>query len=346
MARAQAVAVVALVVCTLVLCNTLYYARGRLWRAPHREDVRGVVDGANGTRTRGGNGTGDSVNVVVFSPHMDDAVFSAYSALWRRGRSVEVVTVFGGKPAPPLTTSWDRTCGFGDSDAAHAARLLEDGAALGQTATRAAHWPLLDGQYRSAADSAGLHDRIKSDVIRHVLARARSNSSGNEGVLAVLFPALTRHHDHRALHAAVAEAACDAGLREALAGGGHRRVEWWAYEDLPYVMRWRSSVPQFVESIDRRAYDTFVQPLDAAAWEGKRAAIAAYRSQRQLFNADTERWSRRRCGSIGVSLPEGAQSTAVACEVFYRMASCEPRKSGKAGENPQSPSTFPPVTAP
>lgn len=83
--------------------------------------------------------------VLVLSPHLDDALFSA-SEIIRRGE-VEVWTVFAGEPDPPMTTTWDRAAGFADSREQIVARRLEDEAAFAGTKAVARHLPCLDGAY-------------------------------------------------------------------------------------------------------------------------------------------------------------------------------------------------------
>ncbi len=84
--------------------------------------------------------------LLVLSPHLDDAILSAFS-LFSARRSSTVVTVFDGHPASPVTTEWDRLCGFTDSTSAMAARHLEDEAAFADLPVRRDYLGLLDTSY-------------------------------------------------------------------------------------------------------------------------------------------------------------------------------------------------------
>lgn len=89
-------------------------------------------------------------DVLVLSPHMDDAVLSA-SAVVLDG-PVEVWTVFTGRPVPPQTTSWDLSCGFEDSDATISARVLEDDAAFAGLKATNKRLGYLEGAYATRED--------------------------------------------------------------------------------------------------------------------------------------------------------------------------------------------------
>lgn len=85
--------------------------------------------------------------VLVLSPHLDDALFSC-SELIRRTRP-DVWTVFAGEPKPPVTTSWDVSCGYVDSHALVSQRRQEDGEAFAETGANIRHLDMLDGVYTS-----------------------------------------------------------------------------------------------------------------------------------------------------------------------------------------------------
>lgn len=84
-------------------------------------------------------------DVLVISPHLDDALLSAYEIIHRTG--AEVWTVFAGEPDPPMTTDWDRTCGFPDSHTLMVHRRAEDIAACDVAGARYRHLNGLDGAY-------------------------------------------------------------------------------------------------------------------------------------------------------------------------------------------------------
>src|SRR5262249_8239648 len=71
----------------------------------------------------------ESERVVVVSPHLDDAVLSLGAAIacTARGRSVEVLHVFGGDPESDAPAGgWDRRGGFRTEGEATRARREED----------------------------------------------------------------------------------------------------------------------------------------------------------------------------------------------------------------------------
>src|SRR4051794_27565794 len=87
---------------------------------------------------------------VVLSPHLDDAVFSAWHVLSATG-DVLVVTVFAGVPEAGFVTALDRARGGQESAAVVARRRLEDRAALGLAGRAPVHLDLLDVDYRAFA---------------------------------------------------------------------------------------------------------------------------------------------------------------------------------------------------
>lgn len=90
-------------------------------------------------------------NILVISPHLDDAVLSCGDFLSVHPNAV-VVTVFAGTPAnadlnADLLTSWDAASGFSGAAEAMQTRRKEDLSAL-QMLDAAPHWlDFLDSQY-------------------------------------------------------------------------------------------------------------------------------------------------------------------------------------------------------
>ena len=76
--------------------------------------------------------------VLVISPHFDDAIFSC-GALLAAHHGSRTVTVFGGAPETPVSTTWDQEAGFADSNQAVAARRLEDAQAARAAIARHRH---------------------------------------------------------------------------------------------------------------------------------------------------------------------------------------------------------------
>ncbi len=85
--------------------------------------------------------------VVVVSPHLDDAVLSAWLVL-AGSRPVRVVSCFAGAPDPSVRGAWDARTASGSAAASVAARRAEDARALGFTRSEPVHLDLLDEQYR------------------------------------------------------------------------------------------------------------------------------------------------------------------------------------------------------
>jgi len=97
---------------------------------------------------------------AVLSPHLDDAVLGAWSALRGPGE-VRVVNICTAVPAAGVLSAWDERTGATDSAARMRERLLEDSAALARAGRRSVGLGFLEVQYRSGPPSAGeLRDAI------------------------------------------------------------------------------------------------------------------------------------------------------------------------------------------
>lgn len=110
----------------------------------------------------------DGAAVLVLSPHLDDAMFSC-SELIRRTRP-DVWTVFAGEPETPVTTSWDLSCGYGDSHALVAQRRQEDQEAFAGTGASIRHLDMLDGVYTSVSRRAADLESLAVEVDRWLSA--------------------------------------------------------------------------------------------------------------------------------------------------------------------------------
>jgi LmbE family N-acetylglucosaminyl deacetylase len=217
--------------------------------------------------------------VLVVSPHLDDAVLSAFAFL-RRSRAT-VLTVFCGAPCDGRASSWDVALGQTDGADAMRMRLAEDDTALGDLGVATTRLPLLETEYRRGA--------MSRDDEEQLLAAVRTWVDSTAGV--VLLPAgagardslLYRarwqasrpplrvpgggepHPDHVAVRDIVAPAV--------LADGGRLAL----YEELPY--RWTGRGDSRVAALRRRLgarTRRFHVPIDANA---KARAIETYGSQ-------------------------------------------------------------------
>jgi LmbE family N-acetylglucosaminyl deacetylase len=152
----------------------------------------------------------EPARVAVVSPHLDDAVLSAWLVL-RRSPRARVITCFAGLPGEAAVGNWDSVAGGSAGRSAVETRHMEDLRALARTDSEPVHLELLDVQYRGPLEEGGLSQRLTSQLESH-LRNAEE----------VWIPAgLGNHVDHvMARQAAIA------------ATSGHNRR--YLYADLPY----------------------------------------------------------------------------------------------------------------
>ena len=143
------------------------------------------------------------MSVAILSPHLDDALLSAFSALPAR-----VVNVCTALPPPGTLTRWDRITGAADSRAHMQARLEEDRAALATVGAEAVALGFLDAQYRD--------EPLEPDALRASIAAAL------EGATEVWAPAGVGEHVD---HVQVRDAAIELGVPLRL------------YAELPYAVK-------------------------------------------------------------------------------------------------------------
>jgi LmbE family N-acetylglucosaminyl deacetylase len=116
--------------------------------------------------------------VTVFSPHLDDAVLSAWHIL-SASNPVKVVTVFAGVPASGFVTDLDRHKGATESALRVRQRRSEDAAALATVGAIPVHLDLLDVQY-SAYEVPDLRRRIAASLADAVAIMAGASGIGPE----------------------------------------------------------------------------------------------------------------------------------------------------------------------
>lgn len=172
---------------------------------------------------------------VVLSPHLDDAVLSAWHAVSAPG-DVTVVTVFAGLPEPGFVTDLDRSHGAGESAAWLRRRRREDRAALALAGRTPMHLDVLEVQFPAFGDPA-IRARIAASPDRFVaLVSGQAGLGSDPAWLAeairsripatpVLYgPAgIGGHPDHR-----------DLALATLLLAGEDRAVR--LYADSPYYL--------------------------------------------------------------------------------------------------------------
>jgi LmbE family N-acetylglucosaminyl deacetylase len=148
---------------------------------------------------------------LVLSPHLDDAVYSAWSVLTGPG-DVRVVNICTALPATGSCAPWDRVVGATDSRALMRLRLAEDREALAMAGLRPLNLGFLDAQYR--AGPLDLHEVLGA------LDRALAS------VAEIYCPAgIGGHPDHDV-------------IRElALCAGAEAGIPVFLYAELPYATR-------------------------------------------------------------------------------------------------------------
>jgi LmbE family N-acetylglucosaminyl deacetylase len=193
--------------------------------------------------------------VLIFSPHMDDAVLSC-GALMSSLPGVFVATVFGGEPpASAPCTDWDGRCGFGGGAEAMAARRLENARALALLQAHGCLLDFLDAQYADNMAPAGLVQALDG-----VLRRIAPDT--------VLAPLGLFHSDHLLVN--------EAALQVRLA---HLELDWLCYEDVLYRCQpglLQSGLARMLEMGHALTPAALTYPMDAAR---KAKAVAAYASQ-------------------------------------------------------------------
>lgn len=231
---------------------------------------------------------------VVLSPHLDDAVLSAWHVL-SGPREVTVVTVFAGLPEPGFVTDLDRAHGAAESAAWLARRRREDRAALALAGRTPVHLDLLDVQFAAFRDPA-IRDRIAAspDSFAEFVSGQAGLGCDPAGLAEVIrsqIPATTvlygpagigGHPDHR-----------DLALATMLLASADRAVR--LYADSPYYLArglpsWLGGAPgPAADALTEDALDRLdlppsaltrgVRELSAAELERKLAAIRCYQTE-------------------------------------------------------------------
>lgn len=165
---------------------------------------------------------------LVFSPHLDDAVFSLGGLLATHAPESSVVTVFSGTPPNPVSRRWDRMCGFANSTEAMEIRRQEDIAALtslGISADSIIHLKHLDKQYRANGieSLSVLTKEIRSDIERLLI-----KCKGKE--VRVYVPVTNLHIDHRTVRDVVSDI-----YKEKFETDPN--ITLYYYQDMPYTFR-------------------------------------------------------------------------------------------------------------
>jgi hypothetical protein len=219
-------------------------------------------------------------NVVILSPHLDDAVFSRWHLL-ESPRDVQVLNVFAGPPPPGAQLPrWDRITEARDPVTRVLKRIEEDRAALALAGREPTNLPFVEAQYREEHPTL---DEVLPAIREHVAADAE-----------VFAPAGIGNHS---AHLLIREAALE------LARDG-RTVSFYA--DIPYATEfgwpaWVSGLDpapfldvdaawsEALEPIVQAGYEPTAVTLDERAQRRKVEAMETYRTQFAALEAGGQR---------------------------------------------------------
>jgi LmbE family N-acetylglucosaminyl deacetylase len=229
-----------------------------------------VSDGAGLMADWGWMTDAELANVVVVSPHPDDAVLSCGQFLAAHPGAT-VVTVFAGAPEtyPDPPSWWSTLCGFGPGDDITAARRAEDADALGSLGATPVWLDFLESQFTPNGD---IPDAPTLAAALDATLRALDPSL-------ILLPLGLANPEHVVTH--------DAMIRVREHWPAHDDgPAWLAYEDIAYKhipgqLAWR--VTKLFRSL---VWPTPVAvPVDPTT-DRKLAALARYPSQIRGLEAD------------------------------------------------------------
>jgi LmbE family N-acetylglucosaminyl deacetylase len=199
-------------------------------------------------------------NILVVSPHLDDAVLSCGDLLSARPYTT-VVTVFAGTPLDPeVLTDWDATSGFSSAGAAMQSRRQEDRAALQLLGATPRWLDFLDSQYGDSPSTSAV-------------AKALSNLLDETEPAAVLYPAGLFHSDHVLVHKAILQIC-----------SSYPQIKWLMYEEASY--RCIAGLLQFrLQALLNEGWQA--TPVADIAKQGqcKRDALQCYSSQLRALKA-------------------------------------------------------------
>jgi LmbE family N-acetylglucosaminyl deacetylase len=219
--------------------------------------------------------------LVVVSPHCDDAVFACGRMLEAHPGSI-VVTVCAGRPPADLSlTEWDRAAGFQPGDDVMGMRREEDRAALTLLAAHPVWLDFCDSQYRRSPSAEAV-----MDALYEVVCACHANT--------IVLPLGLFHSDHLLTHRATLML-----RRRPL------RCSWFLYADALY-----RRLPGLTETrLEQCESDGLTLlpvafPMNALS-DRKQGAVQSYRSQLRALSTPGR---------------PGYADTA-ASEIFWRIAS-------------------------
>jgi LmbE family N-acetylglucosaminyl deacetylase len=223
--------------------------------------------------------------LALLSPHLDDVVLSCAALIAdarRRGIDVLVITLFNGRPEPPLSppaVRFHARCGHA-YDNAMDEREHEDDLALGRLGARTVRLYLPEALYRKNRRGEPVYDSDASiflerlpqpcaflDTVRRKV-RAAVDVADPDLLLVPL--GIGGHIDHMLAREAVRELS----------------YPIMHYEDVPYLLydrckNWSSTMP---------LHDARMHHVTKAGWSAKLEAIDCYASQREVLWYSPSTW--------------------------------------------------------
>ena len=118
-------------------------------------------------------------NLVVMSPHLDDAVYSVAGIVGAAQCRTEVITLFT-EAVPGQSSDWARAAGFADNEAEHLARRQEDVNAMNRLGCQFQHLGLRPGEASEATASQVVKaiERSRSDGLGRTLVLLPAGAGG------------------------------------------------------------------------------------------------------------------------------------------------------------------------
>lgn len=205
---------------------------------------------------------------VFLFAHPDDAVISAFFALWDARSSALDLVVCAGRPSTPQPGPWDTACGFVSSGQAHETRAAEHQQACSLVETPTFSIGLQDNQYGGSSKGAWVA------ALDDITARLHAA----QATLIVTHSPQAMHPDHRRVVRVARESARRIGVP----------VLYTC--DRPYFV---CTAGRCCSGRARRSSHSWAVTacLPPIVWNAKRQALACYASQRSaLLAAFGRKW--------------------------------------------------------
>ncbi|MEK9184873.1 MAG: PIG-L family deacetylase [Patescibacteria group bacterium] len=238
--------------------------------------------------------TDRSAQIIILSPHFDDAVLSLGGLIAKEKEKIIVATFFTDKPKNKITTYWDTISGFHNSDQAISDRIMENYNALMPFNVEIVNFGFLDNQYRDNKDNFELKEKIVLDIEK-IIDNLPNKDISIYGPS--YFGEIITHPDHKLLH--------DVFIEVAKNRNSDTSLNFFLYEDFPYVERFRKEYGNII-------------PLSENEIRAKIHAIGQYTSQVKAFKELNdnilrlaEHFTRTRCPRLPAEYK--------GCEVVHKI---------------------------